>query len=48
LAEQINKSTKEQQYVDQMVFLDARDFLNSYQIAEKEIDSAEPTSSISI
>lgn len=43
LAEQINNSTKEVRG-NQMVFLDARDFLNSYQIAPKEIDSDEATS----
>lgn len=37
LEEKINKATEEQS-ANQMVFLDARDFVSSYQIVEKEIE----------
>ncbi|KTD83129.1 hypothetical protein [Legionella waltersii] len=37
LAEKINKATEEQS-ANQMVFLDAKDFVNSYQINKKEVD----------
>lgn len=43
LAEKINKSTEEQ-LANQMVFLDARDFVSSYQIVKKEIDDKELSS----